>query len=55
MGWKEKHFANIPRCREAEHEAILYCEAHPGEEKVIKVLGRIFEEYRAKNGVDVHK
>ena len=54
-GLAKKHFANIPRSKEAEHETIVYCKAHPGDEKVIKVLGRIFDEYREKKGIEVHK
>jgi hypothetical protein len=54
-GLAKKHFANIPRSKEAEHEAIVYCKNHPGDEKVIKVLGRIFEEYRDKRGIAIHK
>ncbi len=54
-GLAKKHFANIPRSKEAEHETIVYCKAHPGEEKVIKVLGRIIDEYREKKGIDVHR
>ena len=47
-GLAKKHFANIPRSKEAEHETIVYCKAHPGDEKVIKVLGRIIDDYREK-------
>jgi hypothetical protein len=54
-GLAKKYFANIPRSKEAEHETIVYCKAHPGEEKVIKVLGRIIDEYRDKKGIEVHR
>jgi hypothetical protein len=54
-GLAKKHFANIPRSREAEHEAIVYCKAHPGDEKVIKVLGRLIDEYREKKGIEIHR
>lgn len=54
-GLAHKHFANISRSKEAEHETIVYCKAHPGDEKVIKVLGRVIDEYRKKNGIDIHK
>ncbi len=54
-GLAKKHFANIPRSKEAEHEVIVYCKEHPGEEKVIKVMGRIFDEFRAKNGIEIHR
>lgn len=53
-GLAKKHFANIPRSKEAEHETIVYCKAHP-DEKIIKVLGRIIDEYREKRGIEVNK
>jgi hypothetical protein len=54
-GLAKKHFANIPRSKEAEHETIVYCKEHPGDEKVIKVIGRVIDEYREKKGIDVNK
>jgi hypothetical protein len=53
-GLAKKHYANIPRSREAEHETIVYCKDHP-DETVIKVLGRIIDEYREKKGIEVNK
>jgi hypothetical protein len=50
----KKHFTNIPRSKEAEHETIVYCKDHP-DEKVIKVLGRVIDEYREKKGIEVNK
>src|SRR5271168_3201469 len=44
-GLAKKHYVNIPRAKEAEHETIIYCKAHP-EETVIKVLGRVIDEDR---------
>ena len=54
-GLGHKHFANIPRSKEIEHEVIVYCKEHPGDEKVIKVMSRVFDEYRKKNGIEVNK
>jgi len=54
-GLAHKHFANIPRSKEAEHEVIVYCKEHPGDEKVIHIMSRVFDEYRAKHGIEVHK
>jgi hypothetical protein len=54
-GLAKKHFANIPRSKEAEHEAIVYCKEHPGDEKVIKVLGRVIDEYREKKGIETNR
>jgi hypothetical protein len=53
-GLAKKHFANIPRSKEAEHETIVYCKDHP-DEKVIKVLGRVIDDYREKKGIEVNK
>jgi HdeA/HdeB family len=53
-GLAKKHYANIPRAKEAEHETIVYCKAHPNE-TVIKVLGRVIDEYREKKGIEVAK
>jgi hypothetical protein len=53
-GLAKKHAANIPRSREAEHETIVYCKEHP-DERVIKVLGRVIDEYREKNGIEVNR
>ena len=53
-GLAKKHFANIPRSKEAEHDTIVYCKDHP-DEKVIKVLGRVIDEYRSKKGIEVDK
>jgi hypothetical protein len=53
-GLAKKHFANIPRSKEAEHETIVYCKEHP-DEKIIKVLGRVIDEYREKRGIEVNK
>jgi hypothetical protein len=53
-GLAKKHFANIPRSKEAEHETIVYCKDHP-DEKVIEVLGRVIDEYREKKGIAVNK
>ncbi len=53
-GLAKKHYANIPRAKEAEHETIVYCKAHP-EETVIKVLGRVIDQYRKEKGIEVAK
>ena len=53
-GLGKKHFANIPRSKEAEHETIVYCKAHP-DEKVIKVIGKVIDDYREKKGIEVNR
>src|ERR1700730_18494535 len=44
-GLAKKHYINVPRSREAEHETIVYCKAHP-EVTVIKAIGHVFDEMR---------
>lgn len=50
----KKHYINIPRSREAEHETIVFCKAHP-EVKVIKAIGQVFDEMRRKRGIVLSK
>src|SRR5829696_10157141 len=37
-GLGKKHFINIARAKEAEHETIVYCKANP-DVKIIKAIG----------------
>jgi hypothetical protein len=53
-GLAKKHYANIPRSKEAEHETIVYCKAHP-DEKVITAIGRVIDEYRDKKGIEINR
>ena len=54
-GLAKKHYVNVPRAKEAEHEAIVYCKAHP-DVKVIKAIGVVvIDEMRAKRGIELSK
>ncbi|WP_036258739.1 HdeA/HdeB family chaperone [Methylocapsa aurea] len=53
-GLAKKHYINVPRSKEAEHETIVYCKAHP-EKKVIEAIGLVFDEMRAKRGIELSK
>jgi HdeA/HdeB family len=53
-GLAKKHFINIPRSREAEHEIIVYCKANPNV-KVIKAIGLTFDEMRKERGIVLSK
>jgi hypothetical protein len=53
-GLAKKHFINIPRSREAEHEVIVYCKANPNV-KVIKAIGMIFDKMRKERGIVMSK
>ena len=53
-GLAKKHFINLPRSREAEHETIVYCKAHP-DEKIIHAMGLVFDKMRAERGIQLSK
>lgn len=49
-GLAHKHMLNVARAKEAEHEIIVYCKAHPGE-KIIEAIAVVFKDMRAKLGI----
>ena len=53
-GLAKKHYINIARSREAEHETIVFCKAHP-DVKVIKAIGQVFEAMRKERGIVLSK
>ena len=53
-GLAKKHFINMPRSREAEHEIIDYCKANP-KTKVIKAIGLVFDQMRKERGIVLSK
>jgi HdeA/HdeB family len=53
-GLGKKHFINIPRAREAEHEVIVYCKANPSV-KIIKAMGLVFDQMRKERGIVLSK
>src|ERR1700723_2295549 len=53
-GLAHKHYINLPRSREAEHETIVFCKAHP-EVTVIKAIGHVFDEMRTQRGIILSK
>ena len=44
-GLGKKHFINVPRSKEAQHEVIVYCKANP-KVTVIKAIGLVFDQMR---------
>ena len=46
-GLGKKHFINLARSKEAEHETIIYCKAHP-DKTVIQGIGFVIDEMKAK-------
>ena len=53
-GLGKKHFINVARSREAEHETIVYCKAHP-DVKIIKAIGMVIDQMRKERGIVISK
>jgi inactivated superfamily I helicase len=53
-GLAKKHYINVPRSKEAEHEVIIYCKKHR-DKKIIDVIGHVIDEYRTKHGIELSK
>jgi hypothetical protein len=53
-GLAKKHYVNVPRSRDAEHEVIVYCKANP-DVKVIKAIGLTFDKMRKERGIIMSK
>jgi hypothetical protein len=53
-GLGKKHFINIARSREAEHETIVYCKANP-KVKIIKAIGTVIDKMRKEKGIVISK
>jgi hypothetical protein len=53
-GLAKKHFINVARSREGEHETIVYCKSHP-DVKIIKAIGLVIDDMRKKRGIIMSK
>ena len=53
-GLAKKHFINIARSKESEHEVIVYCKANP-EVKIIHAIDVILKKWREERGITVAK
>ena len=51
-GLAKKHYMDIRKGREAEHELILYCKANP-QLKIIQAIEVVFKNMREKAGIKV--
>jgi hypothetical protein len=51
-GLAKKHYMDIRKGREAEHEVIVYCKANP-EIKIIQAMDIIFKSMRERAGIKV--
>jgi hypothetical protein len=50
-GLARKHYLNIPRSREVEHQVIKYCKANP-QIRIIDATAVIFKDERAARGIE---
>src|SRR5271154_3104832 len=51
-GLAKRHYMDIRKGREAEHELIVYCKAHP-QLKIIQAIEVVFRNMREKAGIRV--
>ena len=51
-GLAKKHYMDVRKGKEAEHEVILYCKAHP-ELKIIQAMDIVFKSMRERLGIEV--
>jgi hypothetical protein len=51
-GLAKKHYMDIRKGREAEHELIVYCKANP-ELKIIQAIEVVFKSMRERAGIKV--
>ena len=51
-GLAKKHYMDVRKGKEAEHEVILYCKAHP-ELKIIQAMDVVFKNMRQRLGIEV--
>lgn len=49
-GLARKHFLDIKKSRQAEHEVIQHCKAHP-DQLIIEAIAVVFKDMRAKLGI----
>jgi predicted deacetylase len=51
-GLAKKHYMDIRKGKEAEHEVIVYCKAHP-ELRIIEAMDIVFKSMRERLGIQV--
>lgn len=49
-GLARKHYMDVKKSKQAEHEVILYCKANP-DKKIIEAIAVVFKDMRAKLGI----
>lgn len=53
-GLAKKHYINIARSKETEHEVIVFCKANP-QVKIIEAIDVVFKRWREERGITVAK
>jgi hypothetical protein len=51
-GLTRRHYMDIVKSKEAEHEIIVYCKANPGQ-LIIEAVAVVFKDMRAKLGIEM--
>ena len=51
-GLARKHYMDIVKGKEAEHEVIVYCKANP-DQLIIEVIAVVFKDMRARLGIEM--
>jgi hypothetical protein len=51
-GLAHKHFYDVRKGKEVEHEVIVYCKANRGK-KIIEAIAAVFKDDRAKLGIEM--
>jgi hypothetical protein len=51
-GLAKKHYMDVRKGKEAEHEVIVYCKTHP-ELRIIQAMEIVFKDMREKLGIKV--
>jgi hypothetical protein len=53
-GLAKKHYINIGRSKESEHEVIVYCKANP-QVKIIQAIDVVLKKWREERGIIIAK
>jgi hypothetical protein len=51
-GLARKHYMDVNKGKEAEHEVIVYCKANP-DQLIIEAIAVVFKDMRAKLGIEM--
>jgi HdeA/HdeB family len=51
-GLAHKHYMDIAKGKEAEHEVIVYCKGNP-DQLIIEAIAVVFKDMRAKLGIEM--